>query len=31
MSFENRVAIVSQDFAFANNLKEFLQKGETHQ
>ncbi len=26
MSFENRVAIVSQDFAFANNLKEFLQK-----
>lgn len=26
MSFENRIAIVSQDFAFANNLKEFLQK-----
>ena len=26
MSFENRIAIVSRDFAFANNLKEFLQK-----
>lgn len=26
MSFENRIAIVSRDFAFANSLKEFLQK-----
>ena len=26
MSFENRIAIVSQDFTFANSLKEFLQK-----
>lgn len=26
MSFENRIAIVSQDFAFANSLKESLQK-----
>jgi len=28
MSFENRIAIVSQDFTFANSLKEFLQKEE---
>lgn len=26
MSFENRIAIVSRDFAFANSLKEVLQK-----